>query len=298
MMAGRLLLASSEPTGVARGLYTAGPEREYPLKPARELLWYLALVYGLTWTCHAPFVLAARGLSAWRPPPALLLVGALAPAITAVALSGTLRGRDGLRALLGGLLVWRMRWTWYAAALMLPWMLALSGFGLLGLITQPAPAVPAVAPGTALASFAGWLLVVPLEELGWRGFALPRMQVRWGALVSGALLGAVWGLWHLPILLLQPGRAPGGLFGVPLFVASVMAASLLLTWLFNGTGGSLLATSIFHAGINSAAVALPVPTAHAESYAVAVTAVGAALVAVLAARLGAAHLSPRPRVRV
>jgi len=241
-------------------------------------------------------VLAARGGWEWRPPAWLLFAGALAPAAVGLALTAAREGRRGVGALLGRLLVWRVGPGWYAAALLLPLALAAAGFASLALATG-APARPALSPLGAIAAFAGWMLAVPLEELGWRGYALPRLQARWSALASGILLGLVWAAWHLPVLLLQPARAPGGAAaGLALFAAGVVVASLLLTWLYNGTRGSLLLTSVFHAAVNATAVALPVPPGNAVTYAVTVTLLGAVLVAALAARYGAADLGPRARV--
>jgi membrane protease YdiL (CAAX protease family) len=98
------------------------------------------------------------------------------------------------------------------------------------------------------------------EELGWRGFALPRLQQRHTALTSSVLLGLVWGLWHIPLYfvpgtgqheILRTGTSPA--FAIGGFVTWTIGLSVLLTWLFNQTRGSLIVVILFHAAVNLAA---------------------------------------------
>ena len=93
-------------------------------------------------------------------------------------------------------------------------------------------------------------LVIPaiLEEVGWRGYALPRLQHSFGALRASLILGVIWAGLHLPLWLLPDfGFADQS---IPLYVVQVMAFSVVLAWLYNATGGSLLLTGIAHAAIN------------------------------------------------
>ena len=90
------------------------------------------------------------------------------------------------------------------------------------------------------------------EEIGWRGYVLPRLQVRHSALVSSLILGVVWGFWHLPKFLGEDS-SPFWLFRI-----RVTASAVLYTWLFNNTNGSLLMTTLFHASVNTAGVFLPI----------------------------------------
>jgi membrane protease YdiL (CAAX protease family) len=86
------------------------------------------------------------------------------------------------------------------------------------------------------------------EEIGWRGFALPHLQARTSALRAALLIGVVWGCWHLPLWLRGAETNPLLLF-VP-FVVMVIAMSVLCTWIYNGTGGSLLVVVLLHAAAN------------------------------------------------
>jgi membrane protease YdiL (CAAX protease family) len=92
------------------------------------------------------------------------------------------------------------------------------------------------------------------EELGWRGFALPRLQARHGALRASVALGVVWALWHLPLFAV-PG-APQGQVPFSLFLAQAVALSVLFAWAYNGTSGSLPIVLLLHASVNTWAGAL------------------------------------------
>src|SRR5437763_50454 len=103
------------------------------------------------------------------------------------------------------------------------------GSGLLSVAREP---VPAEGRDDMSAVWLGFLLLLPLgapsgEEIGWRGYALPRLLTRWSALTAGAVLGVIWAVWHLPVVLADPGlRVP-----VP-FLLQVVPLSILFTWLF------------------------------------------------------------------
>jgi membrane protease YdiL (CAAX protease family) len=86
------------------------------------------------------------------------------------------------------------------------------------------------------------------EELGWRGFALPHLQAGRSALRASIVLGALWGAWHLPLWLTGTDSHPLSLY--PAFVLTVIASSVLYTWMYNSTGGSLLIIVLYHAASN------------------------------------------------
>lgn len=85
------------------------------------------------------------------------------------------------------------------------------------------------------------------EELGWRGFALPRLQARMSALSASLILGLLWALWHLPLYLTAGHPLSEVFFGW--FLLSILADAILFTWIFNNTRGSLLVVLLFHASI-------------------------------------------------
>ena len=95
------------------------------------------------------------------------------------------------------------------------------------------------------------------EEIGWRGFALPRLQARFGPLRASLILGLLWAFWHLPHFLTSAQRGGPGMslsvlyFNLPVFLVMVVALSIVFTWVFNRTEGSLFIAMLLHASINT-----------------------------------------------
>jgi membrane protease YdiL (CAAX protease family) len=95
----------------------------------------------------------------------------------------------------------------------------------------------------------GWLTGPLAEESGWRGFALPRLQARMSALNASLLLGLLWAFWHLPQYL-TGGVQTGGMMPFFIFVPVTVVLTILFTWVFNNTRGSLVATTLMHFSYN------------------------------------------------
>ncbi len=97
------------------------------------------------------------------------------------------------------------------------------------------------------------LLVGPLEEFGWRGYALDRLQGRWSALASSLILGLVWSLWHLPLFFIKDTYQYNlgvGSLSFWLFMVGIVPMNILFTWIFNHTGRSTLAAMLLHFMVN------------------------------------------------
>jgi membrane protease YdiL (CAAX protease family) len=150
---------------------------------------------------------------------------------------------------------------WYLVALLLPLvacvlpLLILGGSAFVSSLLSVQGAITLVL--YLLLSSIGWVIAAPLgEEPGWRGFALPRLQERYGPLRGSLLLGLLWGLWHLPLFLTtweKPYESPLGLL---LFLVQTISVTVVMTWLFNNTRGSILLAMLCHAGIGSSGVFL------------------------------------------
>jgi hypothetical protein len=153
--------------------------------------------------------------------------------------------------------------TWALVAILLP--LGMVGVAVaisVGAMGGAAPVFTTAIVGTLLAEGVRVLFLGgPLEEeLGWRGFALPRMQAQRSAFSASLILGLIWGLWHIPLYFVsgtgQAETIAGGGSGaaapilIGAFVIWTMGLSVLFTWLFNMTRGSLIVAILFHASVN------------------------------------------------
>ena len=214
-------------------------------------LGYFVLAFAFTWVFWWPAVLEARGLIPPLPVPALFL-GAFGPMVAAVALTALEGGRAGLRSLVDRVTRWRVSPVWYGVALLGPIALQLAAMALhvaLGGQSPDLSAMVAALPGVLLLTAYMLIQVGIGEEIGWRGYALPRLQSDHGALASAAILGAIWALWHLP-LFFDPAT---GYSITPfwVFLVFMVPVSVLFTWVFNSTGGSVLVVMILHAVLNA-----------------------------------------------
>ncbi|MDD9206656.1 CPBP family intramembrane metalloprotease [Georgenia sp. 10Sc9-8] len=215
---------------------------------------FFVLAYLLSWAYWLVVLgVMGRDTLAWFVP------GAFGPPLAALLVTGLVDGRDGTRAFLRRWVLWRVAPRWY--------LLALIGLPALGLVVGlpfrdgterfAGPGSAVVVTYLATLSF---LVVLGggQEEPGWRGFALPRMQGRMGPLAASVVLGVLWGLWHLPVFVFVPGYNSAGA-GVASIAVSVLVftavgavgQSLLLTWLFNHTRGSVLIAVLAHASLNA-----------------------------------------------
>lgn len=232
------------------------------------LLFYV-IAFAISWLVQIPIVAAARGLVQVDLPDSLGFLSAAAPMISALVVTARLGGMIGVRRLLSRLLRWRVTLRWYAVALLGFPALALVAIGLGFLLTGQLPDFSASYVGRVLPQLPGalsfWLLLPPFllysiattipEEVGWRGFALPRLQSRYGSLWASLVVGVLWGFWHLP-LFFSPDAAQSGI-SFPLFLAVTIFSSFLFTWVFNRTEGSLLMVVLLHSSFNASNVFLP-----------------------------------------
>jgi membrane protease YdiL (CAAX protease family) len=149
-------------------------------------------------------------------------------------------------------------------------------------------------PAYALLYLLGFVLTMLLggpllEEIGWRGFALPRLERRHNPLAAALILGILWALWHLPQFLVPTWTASsggGGLSGIVLFVLAAAAFSIVLSWVFNNTRASLLLVVLVHTSIDAFATTMGTvfPTAATSAWPIIIGFGGAAVVLIAATR--------------
>ncbi|MFB6129658.1 MAG: CPBP family intramembrane glutamic endopeptidase [Salinigranum sp.] len=220
-----------------------------------RLATFLLVTYAFTWTIQA--ALAARNLQASWTLSILVGFGAFGPPIGAAVVVWATGG--DLRAWLAQLFRWRIGARWWALALGVPIAVLAAGSALYVLVGGPVDL--GSLPFVGVYAFAmAWGVVWGggQEELGWRGFMLPVLQERHSALRSSLLVGVAWAGWHLP-LFLNANTEHGGwpLSQQLVWVVTILAGSILWTWMYNGTGGSVLAVAVFHAGINAMGIFHP-----------------------------------------
>ena len=203
------------------------------------LIAFFVLTWALSWW---PWILYAFGPS---PAP----IASFGPFLAALVVLAITQGKSGIGGLLRRMVRWRVGIRWYAVALLLPVGIALAATALNVLLGAQAPSAADLGGWTGLFSTFAVVLLIPgiggtWEEPGWRGFALPSLQAGRSALVASLILGAVWALWHLPLVV-----ATGQMGGWD--IVNIMAWTLVLTWVYNGTGGSVLIVMLFHAMFNT-----------------------------------------------
>lgn len=179
----------------------------------------------------------------------MVILASNVPSVVAIVLTALVLGRGAVRKLFGRLLIWRVNPFWYLVVVLGPLALAGGMVVLNTLLGGPALSLGMLLLGVAFflafSIFPGSALG---EEIGWRGYALPRLQARRSALAASLIIGPLWALWHLPLWLTgDPGRTPT-LYAA--FVVSVIAMSIILTWVYNSTGGSFLMVVLLHATAN------------------------------------------------
>jgi len=225
------------------------------------LLSFFVLANLLSWLAWTPYILSENGLGLWdyRYPAVLgssqilgVLPGAyLGPVFSAFLVTLIADGRDGLRRWVRRLWHWRVRWHWYAVALLgVPAVLLLTGFVFSGgEIHAPSVLVLAVYVPALLFQM---LTTGLAEEPGWRDFALPRLQDRFDPLRASLVLGPLWALWHLPLFLSDWGGFPDAHWSRPIvFTVFCISFNFVVSWVFNRTGQSLPLVMLLHVSVNN-----------------------------------------------
>lgn len=225
------------------------------------LVSFFVLANALSWIAWIPYVLSENGLGVWHFAfPTILgtsqilgmLPGAyLGPITSALLVTAITGGAAGLREWAARLWRWRVRWHWYAIALIgVPAALVLTG--------TVASGGQIVAPSLmALALYIPLLFLQMIttglaEEPGWRDFALPRLQAKFGPMRSAFILGPLWALWHMPLFLTEWGGWPNSDWTRPIaFTVFCIAFNVVMAWIFNSTGQSLPLAMLAHVSVNN-----------------------------------------------
>ena len=220
---------------------------------------FAVTAYAVSWICWLPLLADRQDWVSWSASSYLHLLGGLGPAVAALGVTAVVAGRTGLADIWRRAVAWRGRSGWLALAVVGPLALFaaavlatrvvdgawpdLSRFG----ASTEYPLLPLGVFWVANLLFYGFG-----EEIGWRGFALPTLARRRSALSAAIIVSVVWSAWHLPLFGITATYRAMPAIGLLGFFFSMLTASLLLTWLYLRSRGSILVVAVFHAAFDIA----------------------------------------------
>jgi membrane protease YdiL (CAAX protease family) len=224
------------------------------------LFSFFFMAYAFSWIVLIPYVLAEWTI---QPKPLFYnlfyILHTFGPALSAYIMLRITEGEEGWKRVRNSIKQVRAGWVWYSFIL-----LGIPALIMLGILVLPgAQASFQGLTSKILVSFPFVFILIffgggPLgEEIGWRGFALPRMQSLYGPLKATLLLGVLWTFWHLEdFFTASQGGGPGtGLyafyFHLPIFLVMVMSLAIIMTWVFNHTRGSIFIAVLLHASYDA-----------------------------------------------
>ncbi|MEW6401617.1 MAG: type II CAAX endopeptidase family protein [Chloroflexota bacterium] len=218
---------------------------------SKPLIWFFLLAIAFSWIPGFPAMLDPEKYGG------LTFLPTFGPAIAAFIVAAATEGTSGLKGLLESLFQWKVQPVWYLVILLGPSVMM--GIAFLGYaLFRDAASLP---------DFGAWFAVLPQqlialvsiflfmfftiwgEEVGWRGFALPKLQQSYHPLLASLILGAIWAVWHLPAFFTE-GSVQRQM-GFPYFFFATLGYSILYSWIYNGTRESLFMMCMLHAANNT-----------------------------------------------
>ena len=251
------------------------------------LVVFFVLAFALPWLVWGTSIAQANGLISFHiPQPLAFWIGLTLAAYVSAALTG---GLPAVKDLLSRIVRWRVAPIWYVVALTLTALISLAAILIYVVLGGTYQATPSLSVRELLPTFLFQVFFFLLtEETAWRGFALPRLQARYSALVASLILGVLWGIWHLPLVFIPDSfQSTVNFFG---FVLSAVATTIQMTWVFNHSKGSVLVAAIFHAAIDTTIAYSNVMTGGSQLFWIFVG-LQCAVAVVIVLTQGAAHLA-------
>ncbi|MDD5593895.1 MAG: CPBP family glutamic-type intramembrane protease [Candidatus Margulisbacteria bacterium] len=239
------------------------------------VLTYFVITFAISWGC----VLLVMGMTGGIPStneqtdrlmPVAIVAMLAGPSVAGLFLTGLVDGRTGYRKLLSRLLKWRVSLRWYAVALLTGPLVFAASLALSLISPQFIPGIFAASdkvPLLIIGIIAG-VVVGIFEELGWTGFAIPKLRLRYSILSTGLIVGVIWGAWHLLTNDVWASRTISGelspdlfliLNGLGLLIGQLPAYRILMVLVYDRTG-SLLVAMLMHASLTACTLILQ-PTA-------------------------------------
>jgi hypothetical protein len=229
----------------------------------RQLGQFFLCTFLFSWILWLPGLLITYNVVAPAQPwivisNILKWAGGTGPSVAAIILTKKQAGNTGIKELFGRVVKIKLGYWYLPALLLLPATIILAHV-LNGLLFH------AAFPESSLLTDFYWIPILFLifwvmqfsEELGWRGYALDRLQQRWNAVFSSVLLGIIWAVWHIPMFYISGFGQYDNQLPYGQFFITIVLISVLITWLQNNTKGSLVPAFTIHAMINLTAEVLP-----------------------------------------
>ncbi|MEF8814110.1 MAG: CPBP family intramembrane glutamic endopeptidase [Halovenus sp.] len=224
----------------------------------RRLTSFFFLAYALAWGVEAVPDVVGMTQPSWTSWFFAGFLSALTPSVAAAIVVWA--SDESVRGWFRSVAKVRVHWKWYVAAIAVPFLIVYAAGVVSWVIGGPIDwSAFEISPTTIVFGIViGTLLGGGQEEFGWRGFAQPELQERYGAFRAAIVVGMFWGLWHLPQFLPGGFRADWGPLMIGSYFVGIIGFSVLLAWVFNGSGGSAWLAMVMHGADNATQGRLPI----------------------------------------
>ncbi len=262
----------------------------------KELYRFFGLSFSIAWFFWIPLLLDHIGILNLGLSQSLIPLGIFAPILSASVLTLRKSGKKGLSKLFKGLLKLNVKWYWYLAVLVpaiittITHLIFSAVFGYKEFIGLD----------KILVSYFFLSVFLILEEVGWRGYALPRLQQKFSAFKASILLGVIWAFWHFPFWTLIPIEGAPDPFYIFYLTGSLGALimSIIITWVYNSTKGSLALSAFCHASFNATIGALTFEKSSAIYHNLLFVTLGILASLIIIAIFGKSNLSKLNRIKI
>jgi membrane protease YdiL (CAAX protease family) len=223
----------------------------------KKVVLYFVLAYLISWIIWLPLILPKYGIDSLPVLPKYHhYLGSFGPMLAAFIVRYSSEGWSGVNDLLKRIVKWKVNWVWFFIVLVIPVLIVIAAGFADQLTNTQAFTMKGFSTNEEFPQFGpfGYFLFNLFtfgigEETGWRGYALPKLQKKFSALVATLILSAGWACWHIPAFIYRPLYSQMDIAGIAGFFMSMVMGGIVLTWLYNSTKGSLLIVAIFHAMI-------------------------------------------------
>lgn len=260
-------------------------------------LWlFFILATLIAWLVWVPAAMVTYGFPGFQIP-LFGLVGTVGPGIAAFLVAGIFEGRAGIRDLRRRVTMWRVGARWYGLAVFLPPVILLTAFYLYGALSGTTLSDETIVWSAVLVVIVVQMPNTLFEEIGWRGYAYPRLVPGRDPVRVGLLFGLFHTFWHLPYWLTSSLTRDYGLSYLMLALLLVVSMTVVFTWLWTNTKGSVLIAWLFHLALNTTSVFVPLSPEATGSLAPMALEVGLMVLVALVLAVAMERAHPRARGR-